>query len=165
MVRLRLRRVGATNQPSYRVVATDSRNPRDGRFIEVLGYYNPRTEPATMEIDEARALHWLQNGAKPSDAVNRILDKLGTLDRFARLRQGEPLEDLLEEAAAAAEARPEVDPRTRRDDLEPQGKKKKKAKATPVSEPETTAEVEEEEAAEEEEEAAEPEAEAEAEAE
>lgn len=106
-----------------------------------------------MEIDEARALHWLQNGAKPSDAVNRILDKLGTLERYARLRQGESLEALLEEAKAAAEARAEVDPRTRRDDLEPQGKKA----AAPASEPAAAADVEEEE------EAAEPEAEPEAE--
>lgn len=123
MVRIRLRRVGSKGQPSYRIVVADKRSPRDGRFIEKIGFYNPRTEPATMEIDEERALHWLSNGAQPSDAVTKIMEKLGTLARYERLKGGEALDILVSEAAAEAEARPLVDPRTRRDDLERQPKK------------------------------------------
>jgi len=78
MVKIRLRRVGAKKQPSYRVVVTDSRSPRDGRFIETIGHYNPRTEPPTVVIKEERALYWLSQGAQPTDAVNRMLKKLGT---------------------------------------------------------------------------------------
>ena len=69
MVKIRLRRTGAKKQPHYRVVVTDSRAPRDGKFIEIIGHYNPRTEPATVEIDAERALYWLSVGAQPSPAV------------------------------------------------------------------------------------------------
>ncbi|MBU0704701.1 MAG: 30S ribosomal protein S16 [Chloroflexi bacterium] len=119
MVKIRLRRVGAKKQPSYRVVVTDSRSPRDGRFIEVIGFHNPRTKPETMEIKEDRALHWLNVGAQPTDAVARLLKKLGTMARFERLKQGEPLEELLAEAEEAAQARPAINPKTRRDHTMP----------------------------------------------
>jgi small subunit ribosomal protein S16 len=75
MVRIRLQRVGAKRQPSYRVVVADQRSPRDGRFLEIIGHYNPRTEPETVEIKADRALFWLQRGAQPSDAVARMLQK------------------------------------------------------------------------------------------
>jgi small subunit ribosomal protein S16 len=71
--------VGAKKQPSYRVVVADQRSPRDGRFIEIIGHYNPRTEPATMVVKEERALFWLARGAQPTEAVARILDKTGVL--------------------------------------------------------------------------------------
>lgn len=112
MVRIRLRRVGLKKQPSYRIVVADKRSPRDGRYIEVIGFYNPRTEPATMTIQEDRALYWLNVGAQPSEAVERILNKLGTMDRLARLRQGEALETLVAEAEAAAEERGLPSPKT-----------------------------------------------------
>jgi small subunit ribosomal protein S16 len=89
--------MGKKKQPTYRVVVTDSRSPRDGRFIETIGFYNPRTEPATVQIKEDRALYWLSQGAQPSDAVARLLRNKGTLDRFARLKEGEDLESLLAE--------------------------------------------------------------------
>lgn len=98
MLRIRLRRVGAKKQPSYRVVVADQRAPRDGRFVEIIGHYNPRTEPTTFRIDEERALYWLDQGAQPSEPVELLLRKGGTLDRFARLRAGEPLDLLLAEA-------------------------------------------------------------------
>lgn len=100
MVRIRLRRVGRKKQPSYRIVVADARSPRDGRYIEVIGFYNPRTQPATMTIKEDRALYWLSNGAQPSDPVQRILNRLGTLARYERLRQGEAVEALVAEAQA-----------------------------------------------------------------
>ena len=78
-VRIRLRRTGGKKQPSYRVVVADSRSPRDGRFIENIGHYNPRTDPATVEIDQERARYWLSQGAQPSDAVARLLETKGII--------------------------------------------------------------------------------------
>jgi small subunit ribosomal protein S16 len=114
MVKIRLRRVGAKKQPSYRIVVADARSPRDGRFIETIGIYNPRTEPETVTIKEERALHWLGVGAQPSEPVARLLKKQGTMARFERLKQGEPLETLLTEADEAAQALPAISPKTRR---------------------------------------------------
>ncbi len=81
MLRLRLRRVGARHQPSYRVVVADSRAARDGAFVDQIGHYNPRTDPPTIQIDEEKALKWIRQGAQPSEAVAQMLKKLGTLDR------------------------------------------------------------------------------------
>ncbi len=103
MVKIRLRRTGAKKQPTYRVVVTDSHMPRDGRFIEIIGHYNPRTEPTTVQIKEDRVLHWLSMGAQPSETVQNLLKNLGTLERFARLKAGEDLENLLAEAKNARE--------------------------------------------------------------
>ncbi|MCL6431619.1 MAG: 30S ribosomal protein S16 [Anaerolineae bacterium] len=83
MVKIRLRRVGAKKQPSYRIVVADSRSPRDGRFLETIGHYNPRTEPPTVHIDEERALHWLRQGAQPTEVVAKMLRSLGIMDRLA----------------------------------------------------------------------------------
>jgi small subunit ribosomal protein S16 len=137
MVRIRLRRVGAKKQPSYRIVVADQRSPRDGRFIESIGYYNPRTEPETVHYDEDRALHWLSVGAQPSDAVHRLLNNGGTYGRLERLHQGESIETLVEEALAEAEKRTPVSPKTRH---EP--RKKAKAVAEKVGTEEAVAEVE-----------------------
>ncbi len=114
MVRIRLRRVGLKKQPSYRIVVADRESPRDGRYIEIIGFYNPRTEPITMDIKEDRALYWLSVGAQPSEPVARILDKTGTKARLERLRKGEALETLVAEAAAEKAARPPQNPKTRR---------------------------------------------------
>ena len=77
MVKIRLRRMGAKKAPFYRVVVADSRYPRDGRFIEELGYYNPLTEPATIKIDVEKAENWIKNGAQPTDTVRDLLKKAG----------------------------------------------------------------------------------------
>jgi small subunit ribosomal protein S16 len=130
MVKIRLRRVGAKKQPSYRVVVADSRAPRDGRFIEVIGFYNPRTEPETVRIKEDRALHWLNVGAQPTESVARLLNKLGTMARFGRLKQGEDLEALVAEAEEAAQAALDISPRTRREHVTPVAEE-------PAVEPET----------------------------
>lgn len=139
MVRIRLRRVGARHQPSYRIVAADKESPRDGRFLENLGYYNPRTQPSTVRVDEARLFHWLKHGAQPSDAVVKVLKPHGTWERWERYKTGEDLEALLKEAG---EAFPEVDPRTRRDDLaqERVAKKKRKEKEKVIAEAPTETE-------------------------
>jgi len=79
----------------------DSRSPRDGRFIEVIGFFNPRTEPPTVDIKEDRALYWLSQGAQPTGAVAGLLKRLGTVDRLARFKSGEALDILLNEATAS----------------------------------------------------------------
>ena len=76
-VRIRLTRVGATKRPSYRVVATDSRTARDGRGLDVLGFYDPLTEPATVKLDEARLRDWISKGAQPSETVTKLMRQAG----------------------------------------------------------------------------------------
>ena len=80
MVKIRLRRVGTKKKPSYRVVVADSRAPRDGAFIAVIGYYNPLTDPETIVIDEEKALSWLKQGAQPTDTAARLLAKVGIIE-------------------------------------------------------------------------------------
>ena len=82
-VKLRLTRVGKTKQPEYRIVAADSRSPRDGRFIEILGHYNPRTDPSTLTVDNDKAVKWLSQGAQPTDRVRKLLEISGALEQFS----------------------------------------------------------------------------------
>jgi len=81
-VKLRLKRMGKKKQPTYRVVAADSRSPRDGRFIESIGVYDPRQEPSVVNIDNDKAVEWLRRGAQPSDTVERLLKISGAWDTF-----------------------------------------------------------------------------------
>ena len=78
-VKIRLTRVGATKQPTYRFVVSDSRNARDGRSLDTLGHYNPRTDPIEIKVDEAKAKEWLSKGAQPSDTVARLFRRVGVL--------------------------------------------------------------------------------------
>jgi small subunit ribosomal protein S16 len=80
MVKIRLRRMGRRNRPFYRVVVADSRSPRDGKFIDIIGHYDPLTDPATISIDGEKALKWLKDGAQPTDTVRSLLSKLGIID-------------------------------------------------------------------------------------
>ena len=82
MVRIRLRRVGAKHKPSHRIVVADSRSPRDGKFIEIIGHYNPLTDPATVDINQEKALSWLRHGAQPSDTVRSLFRKAGISDKL-----------------------------------------------------------------------------------
>ena len=81
-VKLRLMRMGKKKQPTYRVVAADSSSPRDGRFIEIVGTYAPRSEPSVVDIDSAKAIKWLSRGAKPTERVEKLLRVSGTWDEF-----------------------------------------------------------------------------------
>ena len=87
MVKIKLRRIGATKQPSYRLVVADSRSSRDGKFISIIGHYNPRTQPEELVIDEKQALDWLGQGAQPTETVARLLNKLGILDKFNEIKE------------------------------------------------------------------------------
>ncbi|MFI5277901.1 MAG: 30S ribosomal protein S16 [Ktedonobacterales bacterium] len=81
MVKIRLMRVGMKGAPSYRVVVADAHSPRDGRIIENIGWYNPLTEPSTINVDAERAKHWLSKGAQPTDSVRSLLERAGVLTR------------------------------------------------------------------------------------
>ena len=89
-VKLRLMRMGKTKQPTYRVVAADSRSPRDGRFIEIVGTYAPRAEPSVVEIDDAKVLKWLAEGAQPTDRVEKLLKISGVWDTHLSRRGTQP---------------------------------------------------------------------------
>lgn len=109
-VRIRLRRMGAKRQPHYRVVVADSRSPRDGRFLDTIGTYNPRTEPADINIDRDKALEWLEKGAEPSDSARSLLSQIGVWQRF---KTGEwPVEAPQPERVAAPAPEPIVEPVT-----------------------------------------------------
>ncbi|MFC1932658.1 30S ribosomal protein S16 [Chloroflexota bacterium] len=87
MVKIRLRRVGAKNRPSYRLVVADSRAPRDGAFISIIGHYNPLTDPETVVIDEEKALRWLRQGAQPTATAARLLSKAGIIEKFKTIEE------------------------------------------------------------------------------
>jgi len=130
MVRIRLRRVGAKHQPSYRIVAAEKEDPATGDFLEILGHYNPRTRPATVDLDEARFFHWMRNGAQPSDSLVKVLKTSGTWERWDRVRAGETVEAVL----ASAGSQPASDPRTRREDTVSTKPSKKAQKAAQAEE-------------------------------
>jgi small subunit ribosomal protein S16 len=113
MVRIRLRRIGAKAQPSYRIVAADKEASRDGRFLEILGFYNPRTQPATITLHEDHIYEWLGKGAQPSESVAQVFKAAGLTGRYERFRGGEALDVLLEEARQA-EAIRNINPKTER---------------------------------------------------
>lgn len=106
MVRIRLRRMGAKKKPFYRVIVADQRSPRDGRFIETIGTYNPLTNPETVTMKTERAAYWLSVGAQPSDAVSRLLLNAEVIDKSGKLIMdvSGDAEEVAEETVEAAEA-------------------------------------------------------------
>jgi small subunit ribosomal protein S16 len=136
-VKMRLRREGKKKQPFYRVVVADVRSPRDGRFIEDIGYYQPIHDPSTISIDRDRALYWLRNGVQPSDAVRQLLRIQGIWEEF---RPGDPGKDrsAKHQARAAAEAE-----RTRaRREAEDRARRQRRANAAQAAEDRGLAEEE-----------------------
>ena len=87
-VKIRLTRMGSKKKPFYRINVADSRAPRDGRFIETVGTYNPLTDPETVTLKEEKVMNWLNNGAQPSDTVRNLLSKQGIMKKFADSKQG-----------------------------------------------------------------------------
>ena len=109
-VKLRLVRTGKKKQPTYRLVAADSRSPRDGRFIEILGTYEPRHDPSLIKIDNDRAVHWLRHGAQPTETVEKLLRISGAWEEFT----GKPLEPMVypEKKDTISETAPEAEEET-----------------------------------------------------
>ena len=87
LVKIRLRRVGTKKRPGYRIVVADIRAPRDGNFVDIIGHYNPLTDPETVVIDEDKALKWLGQGAQTTDTANRLLSKMGILEKFKKVKE------------------------------------------------------------------------------
>ena len=87
-VKIRLKRMGAKKAPFYRVIVADSRSPRDGRFIDTIGTYNPLTTPAEIKLNEESAIKWLNNGAIPTDTVKNLFSKAGIMEKYHNLKQG-----------------------------------------------------------------------------
>jgi small subunit ribosomal protein S16 len=114
MVRIRLARRGLRNQPSYRVVVADKESPRDGKFLEIVGHYNPRTTPFTLDVREDRVFEWMKQGAQPSESVMKLFKIVGLLERYERFKNGEAQEVLTADALKAKEAR-NISPKTRKD--------------------------------------------------
>ncbi|MFA7420302.1 MAG: 30S ribosomal protein S16 [Melioribacteraceae bacterium] len=122
-VKLRLKRMGKKKQPIYKVVAADSRSPRDGKFIEAIGLYNPKTEPATIEIKESRAMYWLNVGAQPTVTVKNLLSGQGIILRRELLKKGLKEEEIavkldewkkLTEANLAAKLKKKADKKSKK---------------------------------------------------
>ena len=87
MLKIRLRRTGAKKKPSYRIVVADARAPRDGAFINIIGHYNPLTDPETVVINEEEALRWLSQGAQPTETATRLLTKVGIMEKFKPVKE------------------------------------------------------------------------------
>ena len=87
MLKIRLRRTGAKKKPSYRIVVADARAPRDGAFINIIGHYNPLTDPETVVINEEEALRWLGQGAQPTETAARLLTKVGIMEKFKPVKE------------------------------------------------------------------------------
>lgn len=103
-VKLRLMRMGKKKQPTYRVVAADSRSPRNGRFIEIVGTYQPRLDPSGLTMDNAKALDWLRKGAKPTERVEKLLRITGVWDHFENGTDPDPADAVSPPVAVAATA-------------------------------------------------------------
>jgi small subunit ribosomal protein S16 len=131
MVRIRFRREGSRHQPFYRMVVAEKESPRDGRFLEIIGHYNPRTQPATIDVKEERLFHWMKAGAVPSDSVQQVLKTCGAWVRWEQVQKGESVESVLASRPAATP----VDPRTRRVADGPARLSKKQAKKQTEAEP------------------------------
>ncbi len=112
MLRIRLTRVGKKKQPAYRIVVADSRSPRDGAFLKIIGHYDPLTDPATLVIKEEQAIHWLQRGAQPSEAAAKLLTRAGVMERAGKqpfVYKIKPAAGKADTKAPAAEAKAPAD--------------------------------------------------------
>jgi small subunit ribosomal protein S16 len=113
LVKIRLRRIGAKKNPSYRIVVADSRAPRDGAFIAAIGHYNPLTDPETIVIDQEKAQSWLKSGAQPTDTAARLLAKAGIIEESAsrkeKMKAGAPKASKKKKAKAAATEEPKAE--------------------------------------------------------
>ena len=130
MLRIRLTRVGKKKQPAYRLIVTDSRSPRDGAFLKIIGHYNPLTDPATLVVKEDEAVHWLEKGAQPSETAAKLLTRLGVMERAGRAPMRYAGKDV--PAAPKKEDKAAVEPKAAPAPPEPKAAKPKAAK--PVAE-------------------------------
>ena len=136
-VKLRMRRMGTKKRPFWRIIAIDTRNSRDGRFIEILGHYNPMVDPPQLKVDDDRVYHWLDRGAIPSEKVRTLLKKLGLMERWRLMRTGVTIQEL---DAKIAERRVKQPKAVEGKEKKKRPSKKKTAKAAAAKEAEKKAE-------------------------
>jgi small subunit ribosomal protein S16 len=141
LLRIRLTRVGKKKQPAYRLIVTDSRSPRDGAFLKIIGHYNPLTDPATLVVKEDEAVHWLEKGAQPSETAAKLLTRLGVMERAGRAPMRYAGKDV--PPAPKKEAKAAVEPKAA--PAAPKAKAAEPAEAAPDDTPavEATAETDE----------------------
>ena len=144
MVKIRLRRVGAKKKPQYRLVVADARSPRDGAFIEIIGHYNPLTDPETVVIDEDRARHWLERGAQPTDTAARLLAKVGIIEESKARKEKMEADITAKPKASMKRAKAGVTKKSEASKKEPETSiteepktSKEESKASTTEEPET----------------------------
>jgi len=135
MVKIRLRRTGAKKKPSYRLVVADSRAPRDGAFIAVIGHYNPLTDPETIVIDEEKALGWLKQGAQPTDTAARLLAKAGIIEESEARKEKMKAGTVAEPKASKKKAKAGVTEKPEASKEEPEASVTEKPKAGVTEEP------------------------------
>ena len=144
MVRIRLRRIGLKNQPTYRVVVADKESPRDGRFLEIVGFYNPRTNPITLDMKEDKIYGWMAKGAQPTESVLKLFNSVGLMERFERFKTGENVEKLLADAKSAPrnviqkKAKPAKEAAAPKAEKQPEEKKSAEAEAEKPAEAPST---------------------------
>ena len=144
MVKIRLRRVGAKKKPQYRLVVADARSPRDGAFIEIIGHYNPLTDPETVVIAEDRARHWLERGAQPTDTAARLLAKVGIIEESKARKEKMEVDITAKPKASMKRAKAGVTKKSEASKKEPETSiteepktSKEESKASTTEEPET----------------------------
>ncbi len=140
MVKIRLRRVGSKKKPSYRLVVADARAPRDGAFIDIIGHYNPLTDPETVVIDEEKARHWLEKGAQPTDTAARLLAKVGIIEEPEARKEKIKADIAAKPRASKKKAKTGVTEEPEASITEELETSKKKAKTGVTEEPETSEE-------------------------
>ena len=137
MLRIRLTRVGKKKQPAYRLIVTDSRSPRDGAFLKIIGHYNPLTEPVTLVVKEDEAVHWLEKGAQPSETAAKLLTRIGVMERAGRAPVRYVGKDV--PAAPKKEAKAAAEPKAAPAAPEPKAAKPKAAESVAAAPEETPA--------------------------
>jgi len=147
MVKIRLRRVGAKKKPQYRLVVADARSPRDGAFIEIIGHYNPLTDPETVVIAEDRARHWLERGAQPTDTAARLLAKVGIIEESKARKEKMEADITAKPKASKKKAKADVTKKSEASKKEPEAStteepetSKEESEASTTEEPETSKE-------------------------
>jgi small subunit ribosomal protein S16 len=145
LLRIRLTRVGKKKQPAYRLIVTDSRSPRDGAFLKIIGHYDPLTEPATLVVKEEEAVHWLEKGAQPSETAAKLLTRIGVMERAGRAPVRYVGKEVpaapKKEAKPAAEATPAPAAEVKAEEPAPAAEEKPAAEASAESEEAVAAEA------------------------
>jgi len=137
LLRIRLTRVGKKKQPAYRLIVTDSRSPRDGAFLKIIGHYNPLTDPATLVVKEDEAVHWLEKGAQPSETAAKLLTRIGVMERAGRAPMRYAGKDV--PAAPKKEAKAAAEPKAAPAPPEPKAAQPKAAEPVAEASDETPA--------------------------